>query len=120
MGTDYGKRLRDRGIICAGISEAKGPRIFWLWQELDLEHRQAFCRKNGLMPPSPPEFKEVAYGAGKDAPRLFGLLWRELTNKQKRAFCLRAGLMPIPARQAADIPGQEQEGPHNEPGQDAE
>jgi hypothetical protein len=96
MGRNYNRELRERGIILPGLGRGKGCRIWDLWRELNEKQRAAFCLKNGLMPPPPPEGIMVN-GVGKDAPRLFGLLWRELTNKQKRAFCTRAGLMPIPA-----------------------
>ncbi len=111
MGTDYGRRLREKGISMPGFSQALGPRTWYAWLALTLDQRARWAKKNGLALSgfSP----GVAPKAGGDeALGRFKKLFAELSTKQRRAFLVRAGLRPKPLCQAIGVP--EQESSHTE------
>ncbi len=103
MGTNYGRRLREKGCVVAGMGTSKGSRVWWLWQEMNTEQRIRFCRKNGLCDPKPPEWT-VLNGVGPECARQFAALWHSLSAKQKRAFLARAGLNYDPDQETRQEP----------------
>jgi hypothetical protein len=53
MGRDYGRILREKGIVLETHSRSPAVQCWNAWSRMDKRQRQAFCVRAGLMPIPP-------------------------------------------------------------------